>query len=382
MSPSAIGVIVHTTTSGQAKIPALTGIRGVAAVWVALFHLTPAAAKLLGGGSPAGPLTRGYLGVDLFFLLSGFVLGMTYATPMSQAWRPTLKRFAVGRAFRILPLHWFVLFVLLALTILWPEHRWGAGRHTVSTFVACLLLVQAWFQPDSWSMAWNYPAWSLSTEWFAYFLFPVMAWGAFRMKRGEVALALSLLCLLLLCAALVVLGDGGLQHTGRLAEPRCLAEFTAGLLLWRARDLGALRRINGDVAFLVGLAMVGFAASAPAFELVAPFGFAALIVGCASPARAPAMVFGSRPVEFLGEISFSLYLTHAATMAVFEAVILAHHLETAPWGARLALVAALAVATLVVPVLTWRFIEIPGQALGRRLRRAWPPKPAEAPAAG
>jgi peptidoglycan/LPS O-acetylase OafA/YrhL len=367
---ASVEAISHVTASGRAKIPALTGIRGVAAVWVALFHIGPVVARFLGFAEPGAPISRGYLGVDLFFILSGFVLGMTSAPAMAEAFKPALGRFAIGRAFRILPLHWFVLGAILLLTVLFPNDSWGGSRSTWANFVACLLLVQAWGTPADWALSWNSPAWSLSAEWLAYFGFPILAVLACRLKNGKAALGLSALCLLALAAVMLASGDPSLQHTGRLAAPRCVAEFTAGVLLWRAMDLGALRWIGGGRALIAGLVLVGVAVAAgPPLELVAPFGFAALIVACASPTRAAATLFGARPIAFLGEISFSLYLTHTVVLAGFEALIRLEGLQAAPLAGRFALTAGLAVATLTIPVLTWRFIEIPGQMLGRRLQR-------------
>ena len=94
------------------QIPPLTGVRGVACLWVLAFH----AYLLLKDSGVMGEqdlLFRGYLGVDLFFVLSGFVLAMTHGAKLSRFDTTAAYRFFVGRAFRILPLHWTILIAFL-----------------------------------------------------------------------------------------------------------------------------------------------------------------------------------------------------------------------------------------------------------------------------
>jgi peptidoglycan/LPS O-acetylase OafA/YrhL len=103
--------------------PLLTGIRGVAAIWVILFHSYPWYAEVIGGPARgAFPFVRdGFLGVDLFFLLSGFVLTMSYGPRLSGGSFTAIGQFMISRAFRILPMHWAVLVVLAAIVGMVPS---------------------------------------------------------------------------------------------------------------------------------------------------------------------------------------------------------------------------------------------------------------------
>src|SRR5258708_3639584 len=170
------------------NIPALTGLRGVAALWVVFFHLTV--------GIPL--LQHGYLGVDVFFLLICYLLAYFYASNLPDA--ADYVSFIRARVARIYPMHLTALCVLALMVVTLPgfaehypqpEQRWGFGP-----FVASLLLVQNWayFLPTSW----NTPSWSLSAEWFAYLLFPMFVFAT-QWQRSIIApllLAGSLLLVL------------------------------------------------------------------------------------------------------------------------------------------------------------------------------------------
>ena len=128
---------------------ALTGVRGLAAVYVAAYHLFAYA--------PDGFLAkrfvgRGYLAVDLFFILSGFVLAMNYGRQFStEAERGAFGPFLLRRAARILPRYWFALGLKLALTLLILRSSM-AGEVAVDLptplgTIANVLLVQSWASP-------------------------------------------------------------------------------------------------------------------------------------------------------------------------------------------------------------------------------------------
>ena len=147
-------------------LPALTGVRFLAAFYVLVFHFGFSfatrhhAPRLI-----CNFLGHGYIGVSIFFVLSGFILTYTYALKMTDARGRTL--FWEARFARIYPV--YLLALLMALP--WyasTEATWGYS-------LAVLTGIQAWF-PSNWHipMAWNTPAWTLSVEAFFYLLFPFM----------------------------------------------------------------------------------------------------------------------------------------------------------------------------------------------------------------
>ena len=127
------------------KLPSLTGVRGIAALWVVLFHLQQYGDAF---GLPAMtglPILRtGWAGVDLFFVLSGFVLMLVHERDFPcLAWAPA-ARFAWLRFFRVYPLATVVLLLILLLTLLDPgftaywAHSAIPHNFTVSSFFRTL----------------------------------------------------------------------------------------------------------------------------------------------------------------------------------------------------------------------------------------------------
>ena len=179
------------------EIKALTGLRIVAALWVVLFHFRP----LLWQAAPdfasalAPILDCGAQGVDLFFILSGFVLTWNYLDKMGKSWstRATL-RFLWLRLARV----WPVYLVTMHLAALWIIFTLNVGHvpsETVSTlnaisYIRQLLLVQLWFQPFFDGSSWDGPAWSISAEWLAYLVFGLLILVVFRIARATRARSL------------------------------------------------------------------------------------------------------------------------------------------------------------------------------------------------
>ena len=193
--------------SRSLEIRALKGARALPPLILVLFHYCE------GHGYRGAwwfdlPVARGYLWVEFFFALSGFVLTYVYATRWRQMWTPRgYGSFLRARLSRLYPLHLTVLLVILAMVIVL---RWVAAKGgylsiydepwhpvvTTETFVANLFLVQAWnIFPY---LSWNGAAWFVSVEFLLCLLFPlyvVLARGGWRVAvvmipAGAVALAL------------------------------------------------------------------------------------------------------------------------------------------------------------------------------------------------
>jgi peptidoglycan/LPS O-acetylase OafA/YrhL len=162
------------------QIRALTGLRGVAACWVVVYHLVGYEAYAPTG--LAGNFIRhGYLAVDVFFLLSGFVMALSYWQLFDR--NPSIQTYAVfllRRLARLYPLYAVIIAVMLVLQIAGVSHalsRTDFGAPLMEN----LLLVQAWGFGNSL----NAPAWSISTEFAAYLLFPLILLCVFRGGGGE-----------------------------------------------------------------------------------------------------------------------------------------------------------------------------------------------------
>lgn len=167
------------THSGQRAedLPALTALRGIAAVLVVLFHFDIFIARLLPDDlTPA--FAKLYLMVDLFFVLSGFIMCHVYGRKFADGWcRQTFGQFILARFARIYPLHLFSLLLVVGLWALMSVtdsfNRMFEVTYDISALPSQLLLLQAvGFHNEA---TWNSPSWSISTEWIVYFTFPFLA---------------------------------------------------------------------------------------------------------------------------------------------------------------------------------------------------------------
>ena len=199
-----VAVTVTTATRGSTpsgdqaapagELQALTGLRIVAALWVVGFHFhftaLPGVAAV---NRMLGPLiTQGALGVDLFFVISGFVIAHTHLDRLGPAFRPFVTaRFVWARLCRMWPLYLVVLHVFglwLVAKLAWGHDSNVAFQAvqpvvSVTEWVRQLAGVQMWDHAYLDGASWVGPTWSLSAEWLAYLLFPVAALGFHRLRR-------------------------------------------------------------------------------------------------------------------------------------------------------------------------------------------------------
>src|SRR3569623_861731 len=162
------------------KLPSLTGVRGVAALWVVLFHLQQYAGDF--GLDPIQGLPglrTGWAGVDLFFVLSGFILMLVHERDFVRLNWPSAFRFAWLRFFRVYPLATVVLVLILLLVLADRQFSaWFSGASiphnlTASSFVRTLLLANRWWSPTDGD--WNQPARPPRAAPLSYVTFPINA---------------------------------------------------------------------------------------------------------------------------------------------------------------------------------------------------------------
>ncbi len=344
------------------QLQSLTGLRGIAALAVVIFHVTYG---IFGAATDTGwPLIprRGYLAVDLFFILSGFVLAHVYGEEFAQ--RLDGRRFGQflwARLARIYPIHLLTLVILLL--------SYGqSSAYSGHAFVFNLLLLQGpWLQYANW----NDPSWSISAEWHAYILFPLLC--ALIWRRGvAVAILLAAGCWLTL-AAMAAAQDWGVQPIshGALSLARSLPEFVIGILVYRLYRSGWQTRLWGSdwafatVAVLVA-ALMPFWPTDLAIVTILPL----LLLAAASNQGYVHRVLTSPPIAALGQISYSLYMVHLICLdALFGIIGIGSHRavsgETHPF---LVFTGAL-LAAFVMATLSSRCIEYPARTFLRGLWR-------------
>ena len=325
-------------TAPRAEFRVLTGLRIIAAAWVVLFHFhfSPLDA-VTATVDVLGPLvTAGALGVDLFFVLSGFVIAHTYLDKLGPALRigPT-ARFVWARACRIWPayalvFHLFAIWVVARLV-------WGSDDRiafqavqpvvSLPEYLQQLVLVQLWDSPFFDGASWVGSTWSISAEWLAYLLFPLAALVFHRLRDLPVALLAAGSLALMTPIAWAYLLTGSPYHPWSWAV-RVLCGFGAGVLahlVVRRMQAGGVsdrvRRWSSAIAAAVPLVI---AAGLVAGELIGPgrggavlVAFPVLVGALALADRGPAMWLARPGMVYGGRISYSLYLVHIPMFEVF-----------------------------------------------------------------
>lgn len=348
-------------------IPALSGIRGVAASWVVLAH-TPELMKVLFPASDINSfaiVNHSYLGVDLFFVLSGFVLSLVYSKGFFQNGLKETGAFYSARILRIWPLNFVTLCMVAIVGAVIPIL--GSVMHDVPSFIASALLVQQWIYRRT--GIWNVPAWSLSAEALAYVVFPVIVIGVARIRSASGLL-------LLMCASLAFFGitnwymhgDTVGLNVGNLgAFTRCLCEFSAGVLLFHAAQKSDLsQRVMRGIEIL-SIALVCLGIWTP-MTILAPFGFCGLIFSCYRGGSI-AHVLSQRIILWLGAISFSLYLTHWLVLQIFR--FAATETNASQWnlGERVAFIFVCAATILLFAHMTYLLVEGPSHRFAKYMKR-------------
>ncbi|MBO1360147.1 acyltransferase [Acetobacter sacchari] len=358
-----------------AEVRSLTGLRGIAAVWVVLYHMTmrdPA------GGILDAIIRRGYLAVDLFFVLSGFVMAMSYRRIFAQTF--TVKVFAVfilRRLARIYPLYIFVLLLLFSRLLGVAVSAHSPMRELLENFFLNTLLIQAWVGSPSILGA----SWSVSTEFAAYFLFPLLLMIVTARSRAPMILATTLAGASVLAVAyhpaVGAQGDrnGLLDVTsGTPLWPllRCIAEFTLGLASYRmaverplsgsSQEPAITLRTHLDVA--IGAALICITVI-PASDILFAALLPPLMIALSSQRGRLAAILSSRPAHTLGLWSYAIYLWHGALLFIMWHVEALLQARVGFNVARAAGTIACWAVILPISALSYRFIETPGRRLVR-----------------
>lgn len=298
---------------GPANIKPLTSLRFFAAMWVVLFHYWPhlAVAGAAPGAVAAMPplVAKGYLGVECFFVLSGFILCHVYLPPF-EAGRFKYADFLWARIARIYPLHIATLLAMGAMAAGALAFGLTVDPNVLSlaALPANLTMTQAWgLSPVA---GWNHPSWSISAEWFAYLSFPAFAAATIAMRRWPgvaVAGALALLAVLYVGFERIT----GLPLTkatiawGALRIIPCFLLGCALFLAWRAGAADRRKSLAGAAFFASG-ALLAAQFGAPDMITVSAFG--GLIISLAQVSKAGGRL-GSHPIfVYLGEISYAVYM--------------------------------------------------------------------------
>ncbi len=363
----------------KAIISALTGLRAVAAVWVVLFHYRSDALALAPALRPLRPvLDAGYLGVDVFFALSGFVLAYNYAEAMRRWDRTAARGFVRNRVARVWPVHAVTLHLDLLQAALVGALGVTAGGHrrTPAAYLENLTMTHAWWNDRP---SFNAPAWSISAEWAAYLAAPLLFLLLARVRRPVTAAlaATGAYAAMLTVFALWALPNGNVPHAGML---RLATEFSAGLLMWRVYRSRPQWVGRLTLPLVVGLlaVMLLVPGASHGYWLAPALG---LLVLCTALDAGPlARLLASRTFVFWGEASYSLYMTHMLLAPGLHTLLPVHLFQDAGWAQRTLVLGTYAALLALAAAAMHRWVEVPARRLLRAPRRE-PSAAASPPAA-
>lgn len=370
----------------RTEIRSLTGLRWFASLWVVLFHFHFTPSHHFGWISrPVLPWVQaGGLGVDLFYVLSGFVITHTYLSRFERRhqWRRTTVAFVWARICRMWPAY-VVVTNLFGVWVL-VRHLRHPGAPvvyqtvqppvTVWMWVKQMFMVQLWPRAYFDGASWVGPAWSVSAEWFVYLLFPlVTVWILF--------LAAKLPSWALLVGSVLAVLPFGLLGvlTGTPYHPyswmlRVCGGFLAGALAYLGvRKTRRTPRVHLAGAVIAPLAVIGIGLeiwvqshhvgdrTAGAVLL-----FPVLVTALAVSDRFLSRLCSTRWAVHGGRISFSLYLVHVPIFEIFWVGQLNYGVLSPDRSPGWWLVPFLVPAVVLAAHLLWKFVEEPSRLFLRR----------------
>jgi peptidoglycan/LPS O-acetylase OafA/YrhL len=304
----------------------LTPLRGAAATWVAVYHFGTTVPLF----SPDQTMlvAKGYTMVDLFFIMSGFIMQHVYGQSFkAQITQSGVYRFIVARFARIYPLHFFTLATLVVLTSI--SGNWNLVNDP-SAILTNVFLLQSF--PIERLSTWNRPSWSLSAEWAAYMVFPLLA--LFFSRRRKLAYWVVPMILLLAYVALVYwIPPAGIGNRDRLILHkldvtydygflRGIAGFTLGMLGHGLYSNIKIREFFGKdwVAAIVILALL-VCMHVGANDLLLVAGFFGIVLCFAANSGHLHRLCQLRFPQFVGKVSYSIYLIQSIVTMLFVQLV-------------------------------------------------------------
>ncbi|AMA59732.1 acetyltransferase [Bradyrhizobium sp. CCGE-LA001] len=376
----------------KAHVQPLDSIRGIAATSVVIHHLllmpTFLAAFPHNAWIDCSFFRSAWLLVDLFFVLSGMVMALSYIE--NDFTRFSLREFMIRRLARVYPLH----IVMLLANLLFRLLRIGlvmAGVvvaaptafevNNAYSFGLNVLLLHSMGFIDY--LSWNAPSWSISVEFYTYLAFGLIVLLALRMRSLSWFYVLSgLLAVGSLVFIIFVLEKKSLELQTDFGLLRCFVGFFLGVLMVRivdrlpAKPAPAVQGALQFVVMIASVALVSLAETNPAATFLAPVMFAIFLgslLAFPDALLVPRMLV-AQPLVWLGRRSYSIYMVHALVVlmaeyfvrAVGAGRIAALDSSWAGLPATLNLVVSLA-AVLAVSHFTYLYVEIPGGKLLRNV---------------
>ncbi len=373
----------------------LTPLRGIAALLTVFFHLD----LTLGSGgdclvkfNDSMILSRMYLMVDFFFILSGFIMCHVYSKWFAEAITGTqFKKFTIARFARIYPMHLvtliytIILFYISSLLQIPKVPVLQSADSGYSVFTNLLLIhsmnLHNWF-------SWNHASWSISTEWWAYMVFPFLVKPIMKLKPSGIIMVIALCFIGYLGITYYIIpiitvppelpfvkinpAALSLNVAYQFGFLRCLCGFTLGMAMYQCYKAGWGAKLlsNGYAIAIIGIGV--FTCMHLALPDVITVAFFPLLLLSGSYGSAGIdKLFALKPLQLLGDWSFSIYLVHEPLLYTMGSITAYLHpigktVQAGPplkpdmstaWLISIGFIAV----TILVSSLTYRFVEVPAR---------------------
>lgn len=363
------------------RVECLDGLRGLAALWVLVGH------GMILAGLHLPLISQPDLGVDLFILLSGFLMVFQYQLRRNfEDWSRfgTWASFWTRRYFRIAPL----FYVMLAAALILGPMIYD-GRVTIDTFFGRELQQPERYLDGSLTNIWMHltflfglhpsyayrtplPDWSLGLEMQFYAVFPLLVLLARRLGWAATALLVT-------CGSVAIVwmtGRAGIYFPMPALLPLKMHLFLCGMLIAADTD-GDRKRLALHFALALVLAAIPIGGRqdmthAIMRELIVLVFFSLIHLRRIRVVNFASTLLGTRPFHWLGELSYGVYLLHLLTMQPVAGWVIER------WGHGLSdperfllVFGIVAPATYAVAYLTYFAVEVPGQKLGKTILKAF-----------
>lgn len=360
----------------QRRFESLDGFRGMCAVFVMVFHM-----HIIESITELSFFRHSYIFVDFFFALSGFVLTHSYLKKDNLKF----KTFFVSRFFRIYPLHAAMLVVMISFEIVkyFGEIKFGfsfnspafSQPNSIVDILPNALLLQSWTQFTD-ELSFNYPSWSISIEFYTYFIFFATI-SIFRKSMVAIWIFLVLMSSILFFIDVPIIAKAAFKG---------LSGFFLGavsyLIYLKIKNL----KLSIVTASLIEVMFILLSIYVTCniewlTNIAAKITFSLTIIIFSLELGLFSLILKTKPLQIIGKLSYSIYMTHAAFLFVlFSVVILIGYkfgIETSIMidgvrniyvgGYGNALVATSIVIVILISFLTYNLIEIPFQKIGKRI---------------
>lgn len=338
----------------------LTSLRGIAAFLVLLYHLKGFLHQHAITDSVSFLYNKGYLAVDFFFMLSGFIITYTYFHKFSQAQlnQKAVISFMVKRFARIWPLHAFILglFALVPLAFWLTDRPVNQISYSVEGFIYKLFLVDVWFIGAGYWNTWNPPSWTISGEFFAYISFPALV---YLVSNNKIKVFGVYIGSLILIGWLYWLNDFASlgQGISKLGLVRCFLGFVLGYCIYHCYILckNRVQQKSCNTLLIISICScfyLGFNVVANHFYIPLLFSIILLLILLSKTFLHT--ILENKALVYLGDISYSLYLNHIFVITIYTMLFL----DDAGYATLLDLGIIVGVS-LVFAHLTYQWVELP-----------------------